>query len=121
MDMFDEVIESRLEADGKIEEKRFVADDVLLTEMEFQEACEEFVKAERKFARLDARDKRGWAHPDSDPKDLCDWFDALDDRYKAENRLWMLFVGKDRSIRSNLMYLEFRRVLLAGARTRADA
>jgi hypothetical protein len=34
---------------------------------------------------------------------------------------WLLFVGKDRSPRSNLMYCEYRLTLLRGESTRADA
>ena len=45
--------------------------------MEFAEVCEEFVIAEREWAKIDARADRRWAHPGSDPKNVCDWFDAL--------------------------------------------
>jgi hypothetical protein len=35
--------------------------------------------------------------------------------------LWLLFVGKDRSRRSNIMYNEYRKMLLSGGKLRADA
>jgi hypothetical protein len=55
------------------------------------------------------------------PDNLCEWFDALEDRYEADKRLWLLFVEKDRSRRSNLMYCEYRGALLSGKSLRADA
>jgi hypothetical protein len=121
MEMFDETVETTIQPDGKAETKRYISDAETLREMEFQEACEEFVTAEREWAKIDAKADRRWAHPASDPRDLCDWFDALERRYKAEKKLWLLFVGKDRSVRSNRMYLDFRRALLTEGRTRADA
>jgi len=117
----DETVDTTIQPDGKVKTKRYISDEETLREMEFQEACEEFVIAERKWAKIDARATPRWAHAGSDPKNLCDWFDALERRFKAEKKLWLLFVGKDRSVRSNRVYLNFRRAILAGGRTRADA
>jgi hypothetical protein len=46
---------------------------------------------------------------------------TLEVRYQADKRLWLLFIGKDRSVRSNRMYVEFSRSLLSGKSIRADA
>ena len=54
---------------------------------------------------------------------LCQWFDALERRYQADKKLWLMFVGADRSVRSNCLYNSFRRHLLRrdGTKLRADA
>lgn len=119
--MFDELVTTKISRDGQVTVKRYVTDEETLHTIEFQEACEEFVIAEKKWAKIEARADRRWANPASDPRDLCDWFDALERRYKAEKKLWTLFVGKDRSVRSNRLYLDFRRALLTEGRTHAEA
>ena len=43
------------------------------------------------------------------------------EQYQADKRLWLLFVGADRSRRSNLMYCEYRKMLLFGGKLRAHA
>ena len=103
--------------------KRYISDEETLREMQFAEACEELVAAEREFAEWDAKVTKKWAHPDADPANLCQWFDALERRYQADKRLWLLFVGADRSVRSNCLYNSFRRHLLRndGTKLRADA
>ena len=103
--------------------RRFISDKETLREMEFQEACEELVEAEREFSEWDAKATNRWAHPDADPAHLCHWFDALERRYQADKRLWLLFVGADRSVRSNCLYNSFRRHLLRsdGTKFRANA
>ena len=97
--------------------KRFVADEAMLAEMKMQEAPEALVKAERNFERIDRTAKAQRGVPDN----LCDWFDALEERYQAEKRLWQLFTAGDRSPRTGRMYLHFRETLLSGRSTRADA
>jgi len=52
---------------------------------------------------------------------LCQWFDALEERYRTEKHVWGLFTAGDRSPRSGRMYLQFRETLLSGRSTRADA
>lgn len=104
--------------------KRYISDEETLREMQFAEACEELVVAEREFAEWDAKPgKQRWAHPDADPANLCQWFDALERRYQADKKLWLMFVGADRSVRSNCLYNSFRRHLLRrdGTKLRADA
>jgi hypothetical protein len=39
----------------------------------------------------------------------------------ADKRLWLLFVGKDRSRRSNLMYCQLRLDLVSGKAPKVDA
>lgn len=112
--MFDEV---KTVSVRTVEGKRFVADEAMLAEMEMQEASEALVKAERKWEKIDRRAKAQVGVPDN----LCEWFDALEARYQADKRLWLLFVGEDRSPKSNKMYCEYRRALLSGKSLRADA
>lgn len=83
---------------------------------------EDSVAAEREFAEWDAKPgKQRWAHPDADPAHLCQWFDALERRYQADKRLWELFTGGERSMRSNCLYNSFRRLLLRGDGTKLRA
>lgn len=115
VEMFDEVVERRI-ADGKAQ-VRTLFDEGDLAAMEFAEACDEYVRAARKFEKLDRIAKAQKGIPDN----LCAWFDALEQQYQADKRLWLLFVGADRSRRSNLMYCEYRKMLLSGGKLRADA
>ena len=89
-------------------EKRCVAD-------EFSEACDSLVMAERKFNKLDAT-----VRTDSSA-DVCKWFDALEERYRAEKRVWELFTAGERSRRMGMLYLKFRESLFTGLPLRADA
>jgi hypothetical protein len=118
MEMFDEVIETTIKPDGTAEVKPLVTEEVA-AEMEFAQACEEYVCAAKKFEKIDRIAKAQQGIPDN----LCEWFDSLEAQYVADKRLWLLFVGKDRSRRSNLMYCEYRRMLLllSGEKLRADA
>jgi hypothetical protein len=45
----------------------------------------------------------------------------LEEQYQADKRLWLLFVGADRSRHSNVMHCEYRKMLLSGGKIRADA
>lgn len=87
MEMFDEV---KTVSVRTVNGKRYISDDETLAEMQFQEVCEELVEAEREFAEWDAKAGKRWAHPDSDPANLCQWFDSLERRYRADKRLWEL-------------------------------
>lgn len=89
-------------------EKRCVAD-------EFSEACDALVMAGRKFDKLDAK-----VRTDSSA-DVCRWFDALEERYRAEKRMWELFTAGERSPRMGMLYLRFRESLFTGLPLRADA
>ena len=114
--IFDEVIETTIKSDGTAEVKPLATGETL-TEAEFAEACDAYVRAARKFEKLDRIAKAQKGIPDN----LCAWFDTLEEQYQADKRLWLLFVGADRSRRSNLMYCEYRKMLLSGEKLRADA
>ena len=82
---------------------------------EFSAACEELVKADRKFRKLDVMVKLNpWT-------DAGAWFDALEERYKAEKRVWEIFTAGDRSRQMGRLYLKFRKSLFTGLPLRADA
>ncbi len=109
--MFDEITETKIAPDGTATSKRYVTDDETIREMDFSEACNEMIRSEKLWRKLE-----------SDPKrDVCRWFDALESRYQADKKLWLLFTAGDRSRRSNKMYNEYRLILLMGGSTRADA
>jgi hypothetical protein len=103
--MFDEITTWRMRAAKK---KRCAGD-------EFSEACDALVKAERKFNRLDAT-----VRTDSS-SDVCKWFDALEERYQTEKRVWEMFTAGERSRRMGMLYLRFRESLFTGLPLRADA
>jgi hypothetical protein len=115
--MFDELVETTVKPDGTATSKRHISDEQTLREMEFAQACKEFVIAEKRWEKIDWRAKAQEGIPDN----LCEWFDALEERYKSEKRLWELFRAGDRSPRSGRMYLDLRKALLSEGRTRADA
>jgi hypothetical protein len=97
--------------------RRLISDEETLREMDFSEACDEYIRAGRKFEKLDRITKAQKGIPDN----LCEWFDALEEQYQADKRLWLLFVGKDRSRQSNLLYCEFRNALMSSRKLRANA
>jgi hypothetical protein len=109
--MFDEITETKIAPDGTAASKRYVTDDETIREMDFAEACDEMVRSEKQWRKLE-----------SDPRrDVVAWFDALEARYEADKKLWQLFTAGDRSQRSNKMYNEYRLILLMGSSTRANA
>jgi len=116
MEMFDEIIETTIKPDGTAEVKPLATGETL-AEAEFAEACDEYVRAAKRFEKIDRIAKAQQGIPDN----LCEWFDSMEAQYVADKRLWLLFVGADRSRRSNLMYCEYRKTLLAGKSSRADA
>ncbi|MFY9529185.1 MAG: hypothetical protein WAR24_09755 [Candidatus Acidiferrales bacterium] len=95
---------------------RFISDAETIAEMDFSDLCTAFVKAERRFRNLDE-------HPDvvTDPKLNVCWWNAMEAPYVCDKALWEMFIGKDRSVKSNRMYNEFRAKLIAGKSLRADA
>jgi hypothetical protein len=109
--MFDEIRAYRMQkADGKTS-----VIERTLEEMEFSEACEALVKADRKFRKLDVMVKLNpWT-------DAGAWFDALEERYKTEKRVWEIFTAGDRSRQMGRLYLKFRKSLFTGLPLRADA
>jgi hypothetical protein len=82
---------------------------------EFSEACDALVVAEKKFNNLDATVRT------NSSANVCKWFDALEERYLAEKRVWQLFTAGERSRRMGMLYLKFRESLFTGLPLRADA
>jgi len=82
---------------------------------EFSEACDALVVAEKKFNKLDAKVRT------NSSADVCKWFDALEERYLAEKRVWEIFTAGDRSRQMGRLYLNFRKSLFTGLPLRADA
>ena len=117
METFDEFVETTVEPSSKATSKRYISDQETIRQMDFDEACEAFIRAEKEWAEQDTIAKR----PGARPTDVCKWFDALEERYRAEKRVWLLFTAGDRSLRSGMMYLQFRDVLLSTKALRADA
>jgi len=109
--MFDEVIEVKM-----VSGKPYISDEQTIAEMEFKSACDAMVEAEKRFQRVAEQARKEKRVPDN----MVEWFDALESRYLTDKRLWELFTGSDRSVRSNKMYNEFRLTLLTGERTRAS-
>jgi len=116
MEMFGELISTTIKPDGTSEVKPLVTEEVA-AEMEFAQACEEYVRAAKRFEKIDRIAKAQQGIPDN----LCEWFDSLEAQYVADKRLWLLFVGKDRSRRSNLMYCRFRLDLVSGKTSKPNA
>ena len=117
MEMFDTIIQTTIKPDGKAQ-VRTLFDESDLAAMEFAKACEEYVRAAKRFEKIDRIAKAQQGIPDN----LCEWFDSMEAQYVADKRLWLLFVGADRSRRSNVIYCEYRKMLLlSGAKLRADA
>lgn len=110
--IFDEATEVKM-----VNGNPYISDEQTIAEMEFQSACDAMVEAEKKFQRVaeQARKQKGV------PNNMVEWFDALESRFLTDKRLWELFTGSDRSVRSNKMYNEFRLTLLTAERTRASA
>lgn len=75
------------------------------------------LEAEKRFQRVAEQARKQKSVPDN----MVEWFDALESRYLTDKRLWELFTGSDRSVRSNKMYNEFRLTLLTGKRIGPDA
>ena len=93
-DMLDEITEHA--PDGKKVEER----------NEFQRACDDFVKAEKRFCKLNLSvrlDTSGNADG---------WFAALKQRYVTEERVWELFCSGFETVRMTRLYLSFRDQLL---------
>jgi hypothetical protein len=67
--MFDEI---KTVSVRTVNGKRFVADEETIREMEFAEACDALVAAERKWEKIDRIAKAQVGVPDN----LCEWFDA---------------------------------------------
>jgi len=114
MEMFGEQIATTIKPDGTAEVKHTPAEETI-AELDFQTACDQFVKAEKKFNKLNLTVR---LHVSTD---VCDWFDALEARYLAEKKVWELFTGGHRSPRMGRLYLEFRDSLIRGESLKPNA
>ena len=110
----DEVVNSMFEETRTVNGRPMISDQQTLADQEFDQACEAFIAAEQAFNKIAAqKDKPNF--------DVCLWFDLLEVRYQCEKRVWTLFINGDRSMRTGLMYLQFRESLFTGKKLRADA
>ena len=84
-----------------------ISDEQTLADQDFAQACEAFVAAEKAFNEC--------AKKQGQPNfDVCLW-------WECEKRVWTLFINGDRSLRTALMYLQFRESLFTGKKLRANA
>ncbi len=88
-----------------------ISDEETIREMDFQEACEKFLAAEKWFQKLDAR-------PDkvSNLKVNIGWWTALQEVYDREKDAQRLFVGQPATLEGNKLWARFRTMLLAGGK-----
>ena len=110
--MFDEIRAYRMQkADGKTS-----VIERTLEEMEFSAACDALVKSRR-------RSSTSWTprFGRTRRRTCARWFDALEERYLAEKRVWEFFTAGERSRRMGMLYLWFRESLFTGLPLRADA
>lgn len=93
-----------------------ISDEETIAEMDFEEAQAAFLTAEKNFRHLSE-------HPNvvSDPKTNYRWWCALEELYECDKKLWLLFVGQDRSVRSNVMYNDYKNRLVKGWYTKVNA
>jgi hypothetical protein len=95
--MFDEVVETKIAADGGVE-VNLVSPNA--EETEFMEAAMAYAEAERRRVRLSKMEAS-----------VAEW-NAMDGVHRAEKKLYALFTEGDRSVRMNMMYNEYVRMLL---------
>jgi len=107
--MFDELVETKISGDGKVAVKRHASDE------EFQEACDQFVIAEKRFSKINLHVRL------HDSADTSEWWGAVERRYTCEKKVWEIFTAGERSPQMAKLYLKFRDALLAGKSLRAHA
>lgn len=115
-DDLNEEIVTTIKPDGTVEPKRHIKDEETIAAMDFEEAQAAFLVAEKKFRHLSE-------HPNvvSNPKINCRWWCALEELYQCDKKLWLLFVGQDRSVRSNVMYNDYKNRLVMCRHTNVNA
>lgn len=113
--MFDQEIQTLIREDGTVEQRSWLAEDALQAEA-MEQACDALVKAERRFKKVNAQPEAV-----TDPKLNALWWERMEEAYLCDRALWELFTGKDRSVRSNKLYNQFRRMLLEGSSLKANA
>jgi hypothetical protein len=111
MEMFDTITETRIEADGTAQVSTMYDQSEAM-----DEACREFVAAERRFRYIDA-------HPDvvSNPRLNVQWWELLEVMYLCDKKVWRLFIGPQPTMADNMLYARFRERLLAGKSLRPDS
>jgi hypothetical protein len=82
---------------------------------DFQKACDAFVCAHRKFARLDLASRTDAS------ANAGEWFPALKQKYLTEERIWELFCSGFETTQMTRLYLEFRGCLLRGESLKPNA
>jgi len=115
--MVDEVIETSINPDGKVE-RRWITDAETLADMEREkemaDAVAEFVQRSREFLNtLDAQ-------TDPERRGIL-WWRACEWMMLADRRMKEAFCGRDRSPRSIAQYHRFRLKMMLGQRYRTDA
>jgi len=114
MEMLDTQIETKITEDGKAQ-VRMLFSVGMVADLKFEAACRDFAAAERAFNEHAAKMKT------ENAPDVCRWFDLLEERYLSEKRVWTMFCGEHRDLRTGLLYLQFRAMLLEGRPLRANA
>lgn len=113
MEMFDTQVTTTISEDGTAGIARLAVD--MVAEADMSKACEEFVKADKQFCKINLS-----VHL-HEHADTSKWWDALEARYQTEKRLWTLFTVGERCQNMGRLYLKFREALLHGRSLKADA
>jgi hypothetical protein len=109
MEMFDEIVQTEIKADGTVE--------VSLVEDSAQEnAVADFVRSWRRFNEIDAS-----VAATSGANLGVEWWRCLEYLALADSRLKDAFCGRDRSPRSIKQYHKYRLKLIDGKHYRTDA
>ncbi len=117
--LFDEVTTTKVEM---VNGKPRISDQATLDQMEreedarrMEEACGLFLTREREFQRIAQ-------HPRvvTDPQMNALWWDRLEAVYIAEKAVQKLFTGPQPTMADNRLYANFRRLLLAGSKLKAN-
>ena len=117
--LFDEVTTTKVEM---VNGKPRISDQATLDQMEreeaarrMEEACGLFLTREREFQRIAQ-------HPRvvSDAQMNALWWDRLEAVYVAEKAVQKLFTGPQPTLADNRLYANFRRLLLAGSKLKAN-
>lgn len=115
MQMFDEEIATLIKTDGTVEQKKWLAEDVLQAE-EAEAAVADLIRSWRRFKEMDAS-----VAATSGAQLGIEWWRAVEYLALADSRLRDVFCGPDRSPRSVAQYHRYRLKLIDGKRYRTDA
>lgn len=115
MQMFDEEIAPLTKTDGTVEQKKWLAEDVLQAE-EAEAAVTDLIRSWRRFKEMDAS-----VAATSGAQLGIEWWRCLEYLALADSRLKDVFCGRDRSPRSIKQYHKYRLKLIDGKHYRTDA